>query len=147
MYPRTASFTESGNCETVAATCSRTLSFSPGVHGKGHLQNVFQRRLSNLPFFDAGRGAQPRQIHTVDGVHHFIQLALVFLAAGGIQIRRVQHRVDGGVEFPAGVRHIVALVVPLAGLKPPVGPPDERIRANPALGELRIGQQKGRNIF
>src|ERR1035441_1963858 len=33
MYPRTASFTESGNCEMVAETCSRTRSFSLASSG------------------------------------------------------------------------------------------------------------------
>ena len=118
-----------------------------GVHGKGHLQDVFQWGLFELAFFDAGRGAQACQIHAVDGVHHFIQLVLVFLAVGGILVRGVQHRVDGGVEFPAGVPGIVALVIPLTGFKLPIGAPDERIRASPALGELRIGQQEGGNIL
>ena len=123
------------------------LVLQPGVHREGHLQDVFQGGLFELALFNAGRGAQARQIQAVDGVHHFIQLALVFLAVGGILVRRVQHRVDGGVEFPAGIPDIVALVVPLTGLKPPIGSLDERIRASPALGELRIGQQEGGNIL
>ena len=111
------------------------------------MKDVFQRGLFELALFDAGGGAQARQVQAVDGVHHFIQLALVSLAVGGILVRRLQHGVDGGVEFLASVRGIVALVIPLTGFKPQIGPPDQGIGASPALGELRIGQQEGGDIL
>ena len=54
MYPRTASFTAKGNCETVAATCSRTLVLQLGVHREGHLEDVFQGSLLELALFHGG---------------------------------------------------------------------------------------------
>ena len=101
MYPRTASFTDSGNWETVAGDLVANAVLQLGIHREGHLQDVFERRLFELALLHGSRRAHARQIVAVDGVHHLFEAALIFLAIGRILIRGLEHQIDGRVELPA----------------------------------------------
>ncbi len=122
MYPRTASFTESGKLRDCSLDLFQNFVFELRVYREGHLQNVFERGLFEFAILDTRRSAEAGKIETVNGLYHVVQLSLIFGAIRGHRIRCLQHQIDSGIEFPARGGKIFSLVEPFSCFVAPSGP-------------------------
>ena len=107
---------------------------------------IFEGGLFELVLFDACRGAQSCQVEPVDRIHHLVETPSILLLLGGTGLGGLEDQIDGGVEFPPRVGHVVRLVQAFAALKTLLGADDQGIPIGFSKRKLGVGKQEGRDV-
>ena len=146
MYPRTASFTESGSCETVPSPAPGPCPSAGGPPGRSSAEC-----LRAGPFQICPRRCSPRRqagkVEAVNGFHHLVELALIIGAIRRHRIGGLKHQIDSGVEFPTRGGKIFHLVKLFSRFEAAFG---AVAMASPAVGrgrQFRSSEQENGEIL